>query len=93
MKYLEPSFHQFAVGTKEYRDNWDAIFGKKETPADEAPKKETLLGPEDKYPANLVIHALYESMLALESAASKYHDGDCEVQAIKLYEVLKILRG
>ncbi len=30
MKYLEPSFSTFAVGSDEYRDNWDAIFKKKE---------------------------------------------------------------
>ena len=31
MKYLEPSFSTFAVGSDEYRDNWDAIFAKKES--------------------------------------------------------------
>lgn len=30
MKYLDPSFSTFAVGSAEYRDNWDAIFAKKE---------------------------------------------------------------
>lgn len=28
MKYLKESF-SVAVGSKEYRDNWDAVFGKK----------------------------------------------------------------
>ncbi len=32
MKYLEPSFSTFAVGSDEYRDNWDAIFAKKAEP-------------------------------------------------------------
>lgn len=31
MKYLQPSFSTAAPGDQQYRDNWDRIFGKKET--------------------------------------------------------------
>lgn len=33
MKYLEPSFSTMAPPGEEYRDNWEKIFGKKETPS------------------------------------------------------------
>ena len=41
MKYLQGKF-SVAVGSKEYRDGWDAIFGKKEEP--EEPKEDPTLG-------------------------------------------------
>ncbi len=37
MKYLEPSFSTFAVGSEEYRDNHDRIFGKKDKEPEEVP--------------------------------------------------------
>ncbi len=36
MRYIEKSFDTFAVGTEEYRDNWDRIFGKKDAEPESA---------------------------------------------------------
>ncbi len=35
-KFLEPSFSTFAVGSDEYRDNWEQTFGKKKKDVEEA---------------------------------------------------------
>lgn len=45
-KYLEPSFHHFAVGSDDYRKNWDEIFKKNReeiASAQVEPPKETEL--------------------------------------------------
>ncbi len=36
MRYLEESFSTFAVGSDQYRSNWEQTFGKKAAPAEES---------------------------------------------------------
>ena len=47
MEYLNKSF-TVGVGSTEYREGWERIFGKKEPTPEEPPKQEEEVSPKEK---------------------------------------------